>query len=118
MKGQSRYPNVEKPSMDGHKFDSKAEMLRYANLKLMRTAKLIDCLELQPRIPIIIKGVAIKLRSKGYPNGRQLTYVADFRYFDKERHEWVLEDVKGHRTEVYKIKKALVEAMGITITET
>ena len=104
--------------MDGHKFDSKKEMQRYANLKLMARAKLIDSLELQPRIPIIIKGVAVKIRSKGYPNGRQLTYVADFRYFDKELREWVIEDVKGHRTEVYKIKRALVEAMGLTIIET
>ena len=121
MKGQSRYPNVQKHVLDGVVLDSKAEMNRFAYLKLALKAKQIESLEVHPRIPIIIKGVAIKMRSAGYPNGRQVTYVADFKYYDKHAGRWVLEDVKmasGHRTEVYKLKKALVEAMGITITET
>lgn len=100
---------------DGTKFDSKREMQRYCNLLLMRQAKVIEQLELQPRIPIIIKGVAIRYFIQG--GRRQMFYVADFKYFDRERNRWVIEDVKGHRTEVYKIKKALVDAMGITIEE-
>ena len=100
---------------DGTKFDSKKEMQRYSCLLLMKRAKVIESLELQPRIPIIIKGVAIKYFIA--TGRRQMFYVADFKYFDKERNQWVLEDVKGHRTEVYKIKKALIAAMGISIEE-
>jgi hypothetical protein len=42
-------------------------------------------------------------------NGTKVfTYKADFSYFtDKER---VVEDVKGFKTPVYKLKKKLVEA--------
>jgi len=100
---------------DGTKFDSKQEMNRYCNLLLMRKAKVIEQLELQPRIPIIIKGVPIRYFIA--TGRRQMFYVADFKYFDRERNRWVIEDVKGHRTEVYKIKRALVDAMGITIEE-
>ncbi len=113
--GASRYGVKRVTHTDGTKFDSKREMQRYSNLLLMRKAKVIESLELQPRIAIIIKGVPIKYF---VANGRrQMFYVADFKYFDKERNRWVLEDVKGHPTEVYKIKKALVAAMGITIDE-
>lgn len=113
--GQDRYGVAKVVHPDGTKFDSKREMLRYCNLLLLKKAKLITGLELQPRIPIIIKGVAIKyFVARGR---RQMFYVADFKYFDKERDAWIIEDVKGHATEVYKIKRALVDAMGITIEE-
>lgn len=113
--GASKYHNTKTVHADGTKFDSKREMHRYCNLLLMQKAKVITGLELQPRIPIIIKGVAIKyLIATGT---RQMFYVADFKYFDRERQQWVLEDAKGHATEVYKIKRALVKAMGITIEE-
>ncbi len=120
-RGRGRYGNVKRQVIDGHKFASKAEAQRYCNLKLMLQAKMIQSLELQPAIPIIIKGVKIQMYSARYhKTGRTLTYIADFKYYDKERERWVLEDVKmqsGHLTEVYKIKRALVRAMGITIDE-
>ena len=42
---------------------------------------------------------------------------ADFSYFTREKR--VVEDVKGYKTSVYKLKKKLVEALfaGVTITE-
>lgn len=119
--GVGRYGNVKRQTIDGHTFASKAEAERYCALKLMRIAKLITQLELQPVIPIIIKGVKIQMFSPRYhKTGRTLTYIGDFKYFDVERQRWVIEDVKmasGHLTEVYKIKRALVKAMGITIDE-
>ncbi len=114
--GTDRYGVAKCVHQDGTQFDSKKEMLRYCNLLLLKRAKLITGLELQPRIPIIIKGVAIRYFIK--TGRRQMFYVADFKYFDIERDRWVIEDVKGHRTEVYKIKRALLDAMGITIDET
>jgi hypothetical protein len=121
VRSLGRYGNVKRREVDGHKFASQAEARRYANLKLMLKAKMIRSLELQPAIPIIIKGVKIQMFSARYhKTGRTLTYIADFKYYDLERERWVLEDVKmqsGHLTEVYKIKRALVRAMGITIDE-
>lgn len=114
--GPSRYANVEKPVCDGHKFDSKRELQRYLELKLMLKVKLIKALELQPRIDIVIGGVQVRY----YPSGRKMQYVGDFRYVDMETGETVIEDTKmqsGHRPEIYKFKRALVHAMGLVITE-
>ncbi len=97
---------------DGHKFASKKERNRYFELKLMRLSHDIHGLLLQPRYPIEIGGIKVRFAS-----GRQLTYVADFEYWDVKLGRLVVEDVKGMKTQVYKIKKALMAAMGYTITE-
>ena len=90
--------------VDGIRFASKAEARRYGELKLLVFAKEIYNLSLQPTFPIIVNGSKI------------CTYVADFRY--EKDDQLVIEDVKGMRTPVYKLKKKLVEALyGITITE-
>jgi hypothetical protein len=104
---------------DGTTLDSKREYMRYGALLLLFYAGEIEELDVHPRIPICIGGVQVLMRSAGYPNGRKLTYVGDFRYIDIDKKHGI-EDVKmqsGHRTEVYKIKRALVEAMGLHITE-
>ena len=120
-RGGGRYGNVEKPVIDGHRFDSGREAERYQQLKLLLAAGEIRDLELQPKIPIVIAGIPIMLLSSRYhKNGRHLTYVGDFRYFDVKKDQLIIEDVKmqsGHRTESYRIKRALVAAMGIDITE-
>jgi len=122
VKRPSRYGNkIKKPIVDGYKFDSRHEAARYQELKLLFLSGEIESLKLHPRYPIKIGGVPVLLRSERYPNGRSLTYVADFSYVDLRLDEVVIEDVKmqsGHRTEVYKIKRALMEAMGYRITET
>lgn len=105
---------------DGTVLDSGREYHRYCDLLLMQKAGVIRDLVAHPRYPITIAGIDIKIRSKRYPNGRVLTYVADFAYYDVERRKEVIEDVKmqsGYRMEVYKIKRALMEAMGYVITE-
>lgn len=115
-----RYSNTRKTVVDGITFDSRREACRYQELKLCEQSGVIRLLRLQPKYRIVIGGVAVKLRSRGYPNGRQMTYIADFEYYDAEKRKTIIEDVKmqsGFRTEVYKIKKALMEAMGYEITE-
>ena len=113
MRGRGRYGNVKKPEFDGIRFDSHREMQRYCDLKLMEKAGVVRDLELQPRFPITIAGIEIRYAG----SNRHLTYVADFKYYDNEKEQWVVEDVKGHLTDVYKIKRALMTAMGNTITE-
>lgn len=49
---------------------------------------------------------------------RAVKYVADFVYFDKEKGELVVEDVKGVKTDVYKLKRKLMRSIyGIEIQE-
>jgi hypothetical protein len=93
----AKYGN-RKTEVDGFLFDSLAEAARYSGLKLMEFAKEIDGLELQPKYPIDINGKHI------------CNYFADFRYWDYATGAYVIEDVKGVKTAVYKLKKRLVEA--------
>ena len=100
----NKYGNI-KTEVDGIKFDSKAEARRYSELKLLEKAGEISNLELQPRYDIKIGGKYIA------------HYKADFRYFTAE--EAVVEDVKGVKTPIYRLKKKLVEALypGVKIVE-
>jgi hypothetical protein len=122
-RSKGRYGNVRKPVHDGIRFDSKREFLRYMDLKILERAGEIRDLKVHPRYPITIAGIEIRVFSKRYhKTGKHLTYEADFSYERKSGESWdpVIEDVKmasGHRTEVYKIKKALMRAMGHIIEE-
>ncbi len=85
--------------VDGIRFASKREAHRYGQLKILERCKAIDALELQPVYPIIVADIRIG------------EYRGDFRYIDLTSGEVVLEDAKGMRTPVYKLKKRLVEAL-------
>jgi hypothetical protein len=90
---------------DGITFDSKAEARRYQELRLMLAAGLITALEVHPYYPLVVNGVKVG------------GYEADFRYVTTEGRA-VIEDVKGVRTDTYRIKKSLVEALyGIKVFE-
>ena len=125
MRGRGRYGNVKKPVYDNHRFDSQRELNRYLELRLLQAAGEIHDLELQPRFAIKLGDVQVMLKSKRYHiKGRQLTYIADFRYRVRQPgrapDKDVIEDVKmqsGHLTEGYRIKRALMEAMGYRIHE-
>lgn len=102
---------------DGHRFDSKRELKRYQELQLLVRAGEIANLELQPSWSFSVDGVPVVIRSQGFPNGRKMTYRADFSYTDKNGTP-VIEDAKGFKTPEYKIKKALMEAChGIVVKE-
>lgn len=107
----SKYRAV-KTVVDGIKFDSKREAARYLELKALEQAGEISRLTLQVPFEIIPKSVG--------PDGknlRQIRYIADFCYYDKFGHRHV-EDVKGVRTDVYKLKKRLMwHVHGIAIEE-
>jgi hypothetical protein len=94
--------NANGQKIDGHWFASAAEAKRYVQLKDMQQDDLIEDLVLQPSYPIVHHGKPIT------------TYRADFRYVVlnelKRSEAVVVEDVKGMVTDVYLIKKKLVEA--------
>jgi hypothetical protein len=101
----SKYRN-KKITIDGMTFDSKREAQRYAELRLMERGGLIHGLRCQVPFELIPK-------QKGE---RAANYVADFVY--TENSQQVVEDVKGVRTPVYKIKrKLMLERHGIRIRE-
>lgn len=67
-----------------------------------------------------IEGLHIQVPYR-FEMGRVLicTYKLDFRYHDARTQEWVYEDCKGKRTDVYVIKRKMMKAFyGIEITET
>lgn len=99
----SKY-NAQKVTIDGITFASQAEGKRYAELRILEKANVISGLKLQPEFKVVVNGVYI------------CTYRADFSY--NESGKSVVEDVKGMKTPVYRLKKKLVEALhGIKITE-
>lgn len=104
--------------VDGITFASKREARRYGVLKMLEQAGEIRELERQVSFPLMCDGKPIKIRSRGVPNGRQVRYVADFVYFDVRSNRRVVEDVKGYPSDVYKLKRAIMEANGYTILET
>jgi hypothetical protein len=97
--------NARSVAIDGHRFASAAEGRRYATLVALERAGRIAGLELQPRFDCVVAGVKI------------CAYVADFRY--RRDGAEVVEDVKGVRTALYRLKRKLAEAChpGLVITE-
>lgn len=102
MKLVSKYYN-KKVIYDGIMFDSIKEKNRYIELKLMERAGLIKNLKLQYEFEL---QPAFTLKNKKI---RKISYIADFYYFDNKLNDYVVEDTKGMRTEVYKIKKKMFE---------
>lgn len=104
--------NAKRVTVDGIEFDSTKEANRWMHLRALEKAGQISHLERQPRFKLYCGNEPIKIRSKGYPNGRHASVKFDFAYFDGQAR--VIEDVKGGKvtaTEAYKIRKAIVEAM-------
>ena len=112
---KSKFKNI-RVEVDGIRFDSKKEAKRYSELKLLEKAGEIGNLELQPSFKLSCGDRPILIKSPGYPNGRQATYRADFAYWCPKREKRVIEDAKGYRTDVFKLKRAIVEAMHPAVT--
>ena len=93
--------NAKKTAVDGITFDSKKEAARYEVLKGLELVGKIDRLELQPRF-VLMDG--FRYEGKAI---RKIEYVADFLYRDLSTCELIVEDVKGVKTDVYKLKKKL-----------
>ncbi len=101
---------------DGHKFASKLERERYRQLKVLLADGKIEGLELQPKYWIVIDGRPLKIKSAGYPNGRRISHILDFRYVRVSDGAEVIEDVKGSDTPIGALKRALVEHIhGISV---
>lgn len=104
---RSKFGN-EKQFYDGKKFDSKLELYRYIDLKILEKSKQIADLKTQYKFVLIPKS----------EYGREISYIADFTYI--ENGKLVVEDTKSiaTKTPLYRLKKRLMaEKYGIVIKE-
>lgn len=103
----AKYGNVKTTTSDGIKHDSIKEANRWCELKLLERAGMIQDLQRQVKFLLIPK----------QEGERPVYYIADFVY--TENGNKVVEDAKGCRTEVYKLKKKMMLYFhGIRIKET
>lgn len=99
--------NAKKVKYDGKLFASKHEAERYAELKSLERFGIITDLRTQIKFELIPKG----------ENQRACNYYADFVYY--QNGVQIVEDTKGYRTDVYKLKKKLMyQVWKIKIKET
>ena len=96
MPRRSKY-GAQAVVIDGIRFASKKEGKRYAELKLLAKAGEIKRLEVQPRFTFKIGGQLM------------FTYIGDFKYLTR-RGIPMVEDVKGVRTPVYRLKRKIIQA--------
>jgi hypothetical protein len=90
--------------IDGIKFASKKEASRYAELKLLQKAGIIKTFSLQPEF-VLQEGY----RRKDGKAIRAIKYIADFKVEYPDGHIEI-EDTKGMQTDVFKLKRKLLEA--------
>ena len=87
-------------------FDSKAELAHWGELKWRERAGEISHLKRQVKYSINVEGEHI------------CDYYADFVYYDKATLQTLTIDVKGYKTDAYRLKAKLMKAVyGITILE-
>ena len=96
-----KYKN-KKVICDGYKFDSIKEKTWYLKYKQMVELGVIENLTLQPKFIL-----QEPFRYEGKHN-RAITYSADFQFYDIESKKIIVVDVKGFKTEVYKIKRKML----------
>lgn len=101
MYRHSKYGNI-KTEYNGRKFDSKSEANHAIVLDTMKRAKIpsqrVLDVQYQYKFPVTVSEKHI------------CNYIADFYVTFADGHTEI-QDVKGMRTPVYKLKKKLVEAL-------
>lgn len=93
-----KYYQTKKQAYDGIVFDSKLEIARYRELKLLIAAKEIDQLKYHEKFPCIVNSVVIT------------TYEADFTFIDLKTMSSVCCECKGYWTDTAKLKWKLFKA--------
>ena len=100
VRPRPKYGN-RKVFVDGIQFDSQKEADRWADLCLLERAGEISALERQ--VPFLL--LPARRRSDGKME-EETSYIADFTYYQGGR--FVVEDVKGFRTDVYILKRKMM----------
>ena len=98
----NKYKN-KKFKVDGIEFDSQLEANRYCQLKILE--HIGDIKDLRTQAEFVIQP-SYKKNNKTI---RAIKYIADFVYYDLKKGKTIIEDTKGFRNEVYKLKKKIFE---------
>lgn len=93
----------------GMTFDSKKERDYYVILEMMLKNKQITDLKTQVKFEL---QPSFKFKGKTI---RSINYIADFTYVKDGK--LIIVDTKGYRTEVYKLKKKMMQYKGLEIKE-
>lgn len=105
----SKY-KAKKVQAFGQSFDSHREFNRYSELRLLEKAGKIQNLDRQVKF-VLQDGFTLKGKRI-----QPITYIADFTY--NRGDEYIVEDCKGYRTDIYKLKKKMFQyRYGIDILE-
>ena len=97
-------------------FDSAKEWRRNQELEALQRAGEIS--ELNRQVPFVLMPsytISDETTKQGFRTVREIRYIADFTYRLKDGTR-IIEDVKGMQTEVFKIKRKLLErkiALGV-----
>ncbi len=120
IRSYSKY-RAQPTEVDGIRFHSKKEAHRYVELKLLEKAGHIARLKLQQRFELVTPLTDLRADVKNLERVVCIGhYVADFCYdlLAPQVTRFVVEDVKGWKTPMYRWKKKHFEAQyGIAITE-
>lgn len=122
-KPRSKY-GAKSTVVDGVRFDSAREARRFQQLKILERAGAIRDLQRQVEFELIPaqyeppKTLKNGRKVRGRCIERKTIYKADFAYIQSDTGEYIVEDAKGFRTDVYRIKKKLLlYKYGIQIRE-
>jgi hypothetical protein len=103
---RSKYYN-KRTIVDGRAFASRKEAARYEVLRDLEAEGKIRELDMQHSFSLEVNGMLI------------CRYLADFTYIDVDTNAYIVEDVKGIITDLYRLKKKLMKAcLDIDILET
>lgn len=105
----NKYHN-RKTKVSGITFDSRAEANRFCELRILLGRGIIKNLKLQPEFTL-----TEAFTSPDGAREKRMCYRADFSY--EKDGKTIVEDVKGVRTDAYKIKRKLLADRGIQIVE-
>jgi len=97
-----KYRNKPTNCRQGHRHLSIKEAVRCNELTILERGGFVKWLKQQP---------VFTLQTKFEYRGniiKPITYRADFSYFDVESKKFTVEDVKGVRTELYKVKRKIL----------
>ena len=94
--------HAKKTWMKGRVYDSKKEANRAFELEML--AKYGKIKNLQKQVPFVLQEGYVNKHGKKV---RPITYIADFTYV--EDGTLIVEDTKGFETEVFKIKRKMLE---------
>lgn len=91
---------------DGYLFPSLTECETYKSLKVLFDAGEISELRVQPKYPLYPRITAMEVIDKMpmFDAFSDITYTADFEYYDISRQRYVTVESKGHFTDVNKLR--------------